>query len=143
MTAKPAFPALGAPMSPAWVHGSHHVEDLALPKSVESGKLSLNKVGIGRMSVERPVWPVYLSPIDRSDEKGVEIVWVFPRNFFSDQIAALFRSRPIFSENIDGCRGQIFSCRKSNRIATRGRPRVTIASIGNDTCVQPSRLRHT
>jgi hypothetical protein len=79
----------------------------------------------------------------RSDEKGVEIVWVFPRNFFSDQIAALFRSRPIFSENIDGCRGQTFSCRKSNRIATLGRPRVTIASIGNDTCVQPSRLRHT
>ena len=51
MTTKPVFPALGAPMSPAWVHGSHHVEDLALPKSVESGKLSLNKVGIGRMSV--------------------------------------------------------------------------------------------
>jgi hypothetical protein len=27
------FPALGAPMSPTWVHGRTHVEDLALPKS--------------------------------------------------------------------------------------------------------------
>jgi hypothetical protein len=53
MTTKPAFPALGAPMSPAWEHGSPRVEELALPKSVESGKLSLNKVGIGRMSVWR------------------------------------------------------------------------------------------
>jgi hypothetical protein len=45
------FPALGAPMSLAWVHESPCVEGSALPKSVESGKLSLNKVGIGRMSV--------------------------------------------------------------------------------------------
>jgi hypothetical protein len=29
MTTKPAFPALGAPMSPVWVHGSPRVEDLA------------------------------------------------------------------------------------------------------------------
>jgi hypothetical protein len=32
------------------VHESSCVEGSALPKSVESGKLSLNKVGIGRMS---------------------------------------------------------------------------------------------
>jgi hypothetical protein len=34
MTTKPAFPAFGAPMLPAWVHGCPHVEDLALPKSL-------------------------------------------------------------------------------------------------------------
>jgi hypothetical protein len=51
MTPKPPFPALGAPISPAWVHGSPHVKDLALPKSVELGNLSLNKVGIRWMSV--------------------------------------------------------------------------------------------
>jgi hypothetical protein len=51
MTTKPVFPALGAPMSPAWVHGSPRVEELALPRSVESGTLSLNKVGIRWMSV--------------------------------------------------------------------------------------------
>jgi hypothetical protein len=34
MTTKPIFPALGAPMSPAWVHGSPRVEELALPKSL-------------------------------------------------------------------------------------------------------------
>jgi hypothetical protein len=28
-TTKSAFPTLGAPMLPAWVHGSPHVEDLA------------------------------------------------------------------------------------------------------------------
>jgi hypothetical protein len=36
MTTKPAFPALGVPMSPAWVHGSPHVEDLALPESLKA-----------------------------------------------------------------------------------------------------------
>jgi hypothetical protein len=41
---------LGAPMSLDWVHESPSVEGSALPKSVKSGKLSLNKVGIGRMS---------------------------------------------------------------------------------------------
>ena len=40
MTTKPAFPALGAPTSPAWVHGSPHVEDLALPKSLRSGNFT-------------------------------------------------------------------------------------------------------
>ena len=51
MPPKSIFSALGAPMSLAWVHESSCVEGSALPKSVESGKLSLNKVGIGRMSV--------------------------------------------------------------------------------------------
>jgi len=41
MTTKPAFPALGAPMLPASVHGSPHVEDLALPKSLKSGNFTL------------------------------------------------------------------------------------------------------
>jgi hypothetical protein len=50
MPPKSIFSALGAPMSLAWVHESPPVEGSALPKSVESGKLSLNKVGIGRMS---------------------------------------------------------------------------------------------
>jgi hypothetical protein len=50
-SSKPVFPALGAPMSPAWGHGSPHVEDLALPKSVERGNLSVNKVVIRWMSV--------------------------------------------------------------------------------------------
>ena len=53
MPTKSIFSALGAPMSLAWVHESPCVEGSALPKSVESGKLSLNKVGIGRMSDER------------------------------------------------------------------------------------------
>jgi hypothetical protein len=43
MRTKPAFPALGAPMSPAWVHGSPHVEHLALPQSLNSGNFTLTK----------------------------------------------------------------------------------------------------
>jgi hypothetical protein len=35
--------ALGAPMSPALVHGRRCVEELALPKSVAMGNLSFNK----------------------------------------------------------------------------------------------------
>ena len=50
MPTKSIYSALGAPMSLARVHESPGVEGSALPKSVESGKLSLNKVGIGRMS---------------------------------------------------------------------------------------------
>jgi hypothetical protein len=46
MTTKPVFSALGAPMSPARVHGSPHVEELALPKS------TLAKAVIRWMSVE-------------------------------------------------------------------------------------------
>jgi hypothetical protein len=52
MTTKPAFPALGAPMSPAWVHGSPRVEELALSKSVETSNLNLNKGVIRWMSVK-------------------------------------------------------------------------------------------
>jgi hypothetical protein len=51
MTTKSAFLALGAPLPPAWVHGRPLVEELALPKSVESGNLSVNKAVIRRMSV--------------------------------------------------------------------------------------------
>ena len=40
MTTKPAFPALGAPMSPAWV----------LPKSLNSGSFTLAKAVIRWMS---------------------------------------------------------------------------------------------
>ena len=50
MTTKPAFSALGAPMSLAWVHGSPHVEDLALPKSLKSGNFTVAKAVIRRMS---------------------------------------------------------------------------------------------
>ena len=50
MTTKPAFPALGAPMSPAWVHGSPRVEELALPKSLKSCKFTLVKAAIRWMS---------------------------------------------------------------------------------------------
>jgi hypothetical protein len=50
MTTKFTFSALGAPMSLAWVHGILHVEGSSLPKSVESGKLRLDKVGIRWMS---------------------------------------------------------------------------------------------
>jgi hypothetical protein len=52
MPTKSTFSALGAPMSLAWAHESPCVEGSALPKSVESGKLSLNEVGIGRMSAQ-------------------------------------------------------------------------------------------
>jgi len=41
-----AFPGLGAPMSPAWVHGSPHVEELALPKSLKSCNFTLAKAVI-------------------------------------------------------------------------------------------------
>jgi len=44
-------------MSLAWVHESPCVEGSALPKSVESGKLNLNKVGIGRMSDKSSDFP--------------------------------------------------------------------------------------
>jgi hypothetical protein len=44
MMTKPVFPALGAPMSPAWVHGSPRVEELALPKSLKSCNFTLAKV---------------------------------------------------------------------------------------------------
>jgi hypothetical protein len=50
MTTKPAFPVLRAPMSLAWVHGSPHVEDLALPKSLKSGNFTLAKAIIRWMS---------------------------------------------------------------------------------------------
>jgi hypothetical protein len=55
MTTKPAFPALGAPMLPAWVHGSPHVEDLALPKSLKSGNFPPAKAVIRWMSVKIPI----------------------------------------------------------------------------------------
>jgi hypothetical protein len=43
---------LGAAMSPAWMHGSRRVEESALPKSVESSYLSVNKAVIRGMSVK-------------------------------------------------------------------------------------------
>jgi hypothetical protein len=52
MTTKPIFPALGAPMSPAWVHGSPRVEELALPKSLKSCNFTLAKVVIRWMSAQ-------------------------------------------------------------------------------------------
>ncbi|MGI8569773.1 MAG: hypothetical protein ACR2KT_12235 [Methylocella sp.] len=51
MTTKPAFPALGAPMLPASVHGSPHVEDLDLPKSLKCGNFTPAKAVIRWMSV--------------------------------------------------------------------------------------------
>jgi hypothetical protein len=39
-------------MSLAWVHGSPHVEDLALPKSLKSGNFTPAKAVIRRMSVK-------------------------------------------------------------------------------------------
>jgi hypothetical protein len=51
MTTKPVFSALGAPMSPARVHGSPHVEELALPKSLKSCSFTLAKAVIRWMSV--------------------------------------------------------------------------------------------
>jgi hypothetical protein len=52
MPTKSIFSALGAPMSLAWVHESPCVEGSALPKSVESGNLRLNKAVIRWISVE-------------------------------------------------------------------------------------------
>ena len=46
MTMKPAFPALGAAMLPAPVHGSPHVEELALPKSLKGGNFTPAKAVI-------------------------------------------------------------------------------------------------
>ncbi len=37
-------------MSPAWVYGSRHIEDLALPKSLKSGNFTLAKAVIRWMS---------------------------------------------------------------------------------------------
>ena len=53
MTTKPVFPALGAPMSPAWVHGSPRVEELALPKSLKSCNFTLAKAVIRWMNRSR------------------------------------------------------------------------------------------
>jgi hypothetical protein len=53
-TTKPAFPALGAPTSSAWVHGRPRVEELTLPKFVECGNLSLTNAVIRRMSGQIP-----------------------------------------------------------------------------------------
>jgi len=39
LTTKPAFPALGAPMSVAWVHGSPHVEDFGITKILKKRQL--------------------------------------------------------------------------------------------------------
>jgi hypothetical protein len=50
MKTKPAFPALRAPMSLAWVHGSLHVEDFASPKSLKSGNFTLAKAIIRWLS---------------------------------------------------------------------------------------------
>ena len=52
MTTKSAFPALGAPMSLARMHGSPRVEELALPKSVETDNRSPNRIVIRGMSVQ-------------------------------------------------------------------------------------------
>jgi hypothetical protein len=41
MTMKPTFLVLDAPMPPAWVYGCPHVEDLALPKALQSGNFIL------------------------------------------------------------------------------------------------------
>jgi hypothetical protein len=55
VTIKSAFTSLGAAMSLALVHGSPCVEKLALPKSAQSGNLSLNKTVVRRMSVQSAV----------------------------------------------------------------------------------------
>lgn len=47
-----ALPAPGAPVSLDLVHGTPRVEELALPKSVESGNLSLEICSLGGYSVE-------------------------------------------------------------------------------------------
>jgi hypothetical protein len=52
MTTKSAFPAPGVPMSLARMHGSPRVEELALPKSVETDNLSPNRIVIRGMSGE-------------------------------------------------------------------------------------------
>ena len=62
MTTKPVFPALGAPMSPAWAHGSPRVEELALTKSLRSCNFILPKVVIRWMSVKRLFTRLRLNP---------------------------------------------------------------------------------
>ena len=52
MTTKSAFLALGEPLSLALPHGTPHVEGLALPKFVERGNFSLNKLVIRWISVK-------------------------------------------------------------------------------------------
>jgi hypothetical protein len=53
MTTKPAFPALDAPTVTGFGARAPCVEELVLPKSVESGNLSLNKAVIRWMSVKK------------------------------------------------------------------------------------------
>jgi hypothetical protein len=53
-TTKSAFPTLGAPMSPAFVHGHPHVEDLVLPNSLKSCNFTLAKAVIRWMSGKAP-----------------------------------------------------------------------------------------
>jgi hypothetical protein len=53
MTTKSAFPALGARMSLAWVHGCPHphVEDMTLSISLKGGNFTLAKAVIRWTSV--------------------------------------------------------------------------------------------
>jgi hypothetical protein len=52
MTTKSAFPALYAPISPAWERGCLRINRCALQKRVEGGSLSLNMAFIRWMAVE-------------------------------------------------------------------------------------------
>jgi hypothetical protein len=54
MTTIPAFLALGAPTSPASVHGCPHAQELALPKSIKSGNFILAMAVIRWMPVQNP-----------------------------------------------------------------------------------------
>jgi hypothetical protein len=47
MTTKPAFPALGAPMSPSVVAREPPVEELALPKSLKSCNFTSARLSSG------------------------------------------------------------------------------------------------
>jgi hypothetical protein len=67
-------------MSPAWVHGSPHVENLALPKSLRSGNFTLDKAVIRSSDIGRIFMRVYALAI------AAAALCAFPTSTFSQGI---------------------------------------------------------
>jgi hypothetical protein len=119
---------LGAPMSPAWVHGSLRVEELALPKSVESGNLSVNKAVIRWMSVKMVGNALncsparQLSPLIVIRDVGICTRWPAKCHRLADKQNVLLASQGHLERDIKKSRGQ---CRqeRARRYETARRKR--------------------
>jgi hypothetical protein len=95
MTTKSAFSALGAPMPPASMHRSPHVEELALLESVETDNIGLNRVVIRWMSVKLD--PTHQMPGLNIRTRGLgslRPVGQVTRRGSTDQAGTAFQSLP-------------------------------------------------